>query len=280
MIPHDSKQLTILMDMRYFLPLLFLAAGCGNDPSTYLPPPAQTGEYIVRKRDDSLYNIPAPQPRPKPETPWLVPHFQRITKYHFRCKGRSDNPTYTIEQKRESATFFDCDGEYHHSLPLNNGEEYIYPILIDLLNWIQEQSGHPVVITSGHRCPEHNNYVDPSPSNQSSKHLIGAEADFYVKGLERDPQRVVEWIRAYYVQHPSKNGKEFTEFQKQDSTLSKSPIWQNKEVLVKIVPSNEGRNRDNSHPYPYISIQVRWDQEKNEKVSTTWHKAVNNFYRR
>jgi hypothetical protein len=41
----------------------------------------------------------------------------------------------------------------------------------------------------------------------------------------------------------------------------------NKEILIKFYMPNEGRNADNRHPFPYLSIQVRFDRETNMRVA-------------
>jgi hypothetical protein len=58
-----------------------------------------------------------------------------------------------------------------------------------------------------------------------------------------------------------------------------TPPWYNKEILIKLYLKNEGRDFDNRHPYPYVSIQVRFDRELNEKVVCSWQKAFNGYKR-
>jgi hypothetical protein len=50
-------------------------------------------------------------------------------------------------------------------------------------------------------------------------------------------------------------------------------------VFVKIYRENEGRNFDNQHAYPYISIQVRYDREKKQRVLYSWDLATHNYLR-
>ena len=52
--------------------------------------------------------------------------------------------------------------------------------LVVLLQCIREHFGKPVHITSGYRTAEHNAAVGGS---QSSQHLLGRAADFYVEGV-------------------------------------------------------------------------------------------------
>lgn len=246
----------------------------------------QKGEYIYRVHNEHLFSIPVPEVQPQEPYPWefgQVGNHPKITKEFFRCKGSSLNPVHVVQDKEELARYYDCGGAEKHSLPLKDQKEFIYPILIDLVNYIQAKTQKRVVITSGHRCPEHNIYVDASLGNRYSKHMIGAEVSFYVQGLEEHPESVIKIIQGYYNDTPKyQKKKEYIEFQryeKEDRNVSTLP-WYNKEVFVKLFKKKEGRNFDNRHPYPYISIQVRTDFETGEKVIYTWDKANHNFLRR
>jgi hypothetical protein len=208
--------------------------------------------------------------------------FPKITKDFFRCKGCGLNPVHIIEKGKETVRHYDCGGHLKHSLPLRNDKEFIYPILIDLLNYIQVQTNHQVIITSGHCCPDHNVYLDPSPANQCSKHMIGAEVDFYVFGMEENPDKVVDLIMRYYQETEKYRGqKDFLEFKRYDKAKVIPAIlpWFNKEVFIKILKKGEGRDLDNTHPYPYVSLQVRYDWDLKETVNYSWDKAFRNFHR-
>lgn len=240
--------------------LLFLNS-CNNPDNSSSS--SQTGEYITRKHDEFHFIPLPPTPQASPEYPWTLPDGKQITKHHFRCKGHLCNPPHILEKGGEKQYFFDCEGAEQHSLPIRDGKEFIYPILITLLNYIQDRAQQPVIITSGHRCPEHNTYIDPTAKNYSSKHLMGAEVSFYVQNYEKQPKKIIEWIRDFY----SQKGTDFSSFQTLDkSDLRTKPIF-NKEILVKTYLSNEGRNKDNNHPFPYLSLQVRWDSTKNERIN-------------
>lgn len=246
----------------------------------------QKGEYLYRHHDDKFYAVaPSPERAQREYYPWeqeTVGNYPRITKEFFRCKGSSLNTVKIIPNKTETVRYYDCGGSERHSLPLKEGKEFIYPILIDLVNTIQVKTGKRVVITCGHRCPDHNIYADPSPKNQFSKHLIGAEVAFYVQGLENNPDRIVKIIQEYYQSNAKYKGlkdyQEFKRYEKDDVDVSTQP-WYNKEVFIKLYKKNEGRDFDNRHPYPYISIQVRYDWDKQEKVTYSWDKAFNNYHR-
>ncbi len=243
----------------------------------------QKGEYVYRQHDEHLFNVPPPEKKHLDPYPWekeLVGKYPKITKEFFRCKGSQLNPPRIVSQNGETVRFYDCGGAEKHSLPLRNSKEFIYPILIDLMNYIQTRTAKRLVITCGHRCPDHNTYADPSTEAQQSKHMIGAEVSFYVQGLEDRPELLVKYIQDYY-KEKHKGDKEYEEFQrysKRDVNVA-TPPWYNKEVFVKLFTKKEGRNFDNRHPYSYISIQVRFDAELNEKVIYSWEKANRNYLR-
>lgn len=245
----------------------------------------QKGEYIYRKHNESLVIIPPPEKNHPKIYPWnknQAANFPKITKEFFRCKGSSLNPFHNMQKKNETIRQYDCSGSSKHSLPLKDGKEFIYPVLIELLNYIQEVTERRVVITCGHRCPTHNTYADPSLANAYSKHTIGAEVSFYVQGLEEHPEQIVKIIQDFYKITPryarDKEYEEFKRYEKSNTNVSIKP-WYNKEVFIKLYKNKEGRNFDNRHPYPYLSIQLRHDRDTNEKVIYTWDKAYRNFHR-
>ena len=244
------------------------------------------GEYIYRKHNELFFNIPAPEKTAATTYPWnekKTSIYPTITKEFFRCQGNAQNPRRTLLQSGEDKYFFDCNGLEKHGLPLRGGKEFIYPILIDLVNYVQDSTQKKVIITSGHRCPEHNSYIDPSPSNQYSKHMIGAEVSFYVQGMEMQPEQIAALIQKFYTQDPRyRKQKEYEVFQRYDkgNTNVGTLPWFNKEIFIKIFTKTEGRNFDNRHPYPYISIQVRYDRDLNENVVYSWDKAFRNFHRK
>lgn len=276
---------------RKFLPLLcsmIVLTGCSSTDETdfnQIKLRNQKGEYIFRHDNESQFALAQPEKAPPATYPWNTQsngNFNKITKEYFRCNGSHLNPPYSTQKNGETLRVFDCGGSRKHSLPIREGKEFIYPILLELVNYIQEQTGKKVVITCGHRCPEHNAYADPDPNSQYSKHMIGAEAAFYVQGLEDSPEKIVEIIQKFYKTNPLyTNKREYTEFKRYEKPNGSSPIkpWYNKEVFVKIYNRNEGRNHDNRHPYPYISIQVRHDRDLNETVNYSWDKAFRNFHR-
>nr|NGX30439.1 hypothetical protein [Candidatus Anoxychlamydiales bacterium] len=154
-------------------------------------------------------------------------------------------------------------------------KEGIYPVLLDILNYIQRKTKKRVVITCGHRCPKHNSYADTSNVAKTSKHMIGAEVDFYVQGLENSPLKIMDLIFDFYKEDSRYRGvEEYERFQQyQKDTDVSTPPWHNKEIFVKLNQYNEGRDFNNRHPYPYICIQVLYDRSTKQKVNYTWEKA-------
>lgn len=258
--------------------LLFLTASCSgleDGEQRRLRRSHAEGEYIYRKAEESLYTIPPLSKTPRPDYPWeksYIHDVPRITREFFRCRGNSLNPTRLVDKSGEVERLCDCDG---HGLPMVEGKEFVYPILIDLLNHLQEKTGRRVVITCGHRCPHHNRYADPRPFNQTSKHMIGAEVDFYVEGYEERPLEVVQIVMDYYADQPAEYSQ-FLRYDKGNTDVSTHP-WYNKEIFVKLYHCDEGRDFDNRHPYPYIGVQVRYDRMRDERVIYTWEQAHNYF---
>ena len=242
------------------------------------------GEYIYRNQSDQFAPIASPDHLARSPYPWEnEAALPRITKDFFRCKGNTLTAPYVDTSNPEKPVpLTDCEGSQRHGLPILFGKENVYPVLTDLLNYIQKKTGRRTIITCGHRCPTHNTYADPSKENRASKHQIGAEVDFYVQGMEDQPLEIVALIMQYYKEHPTfKNLKEWTTFDRHitpDARLAIHP-WHNKEVYLKVYQKDEGRDVDNRHPYPYISIQVRYDRDKKERVLFNWEKASRGYPR-
>lgn len=261
------------------LPVLF---GCSSADDLFIggeKGPHINGEYIYRKHHEYFYQPEAPQPGREPLYPWETPFgIPRITKDYFRCRGSALHPELLLESGGEAKPYSDCCGEDEHGLPIREGKEFIYPILIDLLNYLQRATGHRAIITSGHRCPAHNAYVDPSKNNLYSKHLIGAEVSFYMEGMEDKPLETIGLLCDYY----REDLPEYASFIRYDAGNKelRSRPWCNKEIFIKLFEADEGRNGDNSHPYPYISIQVRYDRERQEKVEYSWNRANRHYLRK
>lgn len=216
---------------------------------------------------------------PYPWEPKSLSVDRKITKDFFRCRGSASNVNPSMIDQYKGKEVADCLGMEKHGLPYRDDQEFIYPTLIELLNYIQEKVGRKVVITTGHRCPAHNTFADPSKRNQTSKHQVGAEVDFYVEGFEEAPLEVVRWIMHYYTEHDEIDYGPFRECRKNPLGL-KHAGWFNREILINIKQKDEERDFDNQHPYPYITIELRLDRSQHDaQVNYNWHKAHNGFIR-
>lgn len=259
-----------------FIFMLLLMASCqdGVDPAyRELRKRNQKGGYVYRTSSE-FTSIPPMILATREPYPWeekFCGNLKRITKEYFRCKGSASNNARMEKGERVA----DCGGMQKHSLPLRNGKEFIYPILLALLNYLQEKTNKKVVITCGHRCPAHNSYIQ---ANAYSKHMVGAEVAFYVEGMELEPGLIVKHIIEYYKDHPNPQFQEFKRYEKEDVNVSIMP-WFNKEIFIKLFSKNEGRDLDNNHPYPYVSIQVRYDRDTQSQVTYSWEQAQTNYLR-
>lgn len=256
-----------------------LGASCTNEEKR-LRKKNLKGEILYRHHDEYLFTPSPPHPCTRELYPWeenSVGGFPRITKEFFRCKGSPLNPVRSLDKGGKIQAYYqDCLGGKRHGLPLRHGKEFIYPPLIQILNYIQEKTNHRVIITTGHRCPQHNTYCDETSANWASKHMLGAEVDFYVEGIENQPEKVIALIQDFYAEN-YKDQKEFSTFEryeKQDLKIT-TPPWLNKEIFIKLYREHEGRDFDNQHSYPYIGIQMRYDQELDQKVSFDSKQAQN-----
>ncbi len=110
--------------------------------------------------------IPQELPQKKPSYQWEKQHspLPSFTKYSFRCTGTN--------QEENIPSYKKCLGTLQHGLPLYNGKEYIYPRLIDLLNFLQKENNEKISIIRGHLCPKVFALLDIK--EQNNKYLIGA----------------------------------------------------------------------------------------------------------
>ena len=275
------------VSMFYKLILLSLLSACSGMEQSQQKKIRQMNErkeLVYRSQDEHNYLIQPPVHRVREPYPWeqgYAGRHPRITKESFRCKGDQHNAPHPKE-KEPNQLVHDCGGVQKHSLPVRNSKEFVYPALIEILNYIQAKSGSQVVITCGHRCPVHNVYADSSVYNLNSKHMIGAEVDFYVLGKENKPEEIVDLVMQYYKEtDPYKGNKEYEKFQRLENVKLNvsTPPWHNKEILIKLYTKEEGRDLDNQHGLPYLSLQIRFDREKNEKVIYSYEKAFNGYMR-
>src|SRR5262245_4509395 len=123
-----------------FAALSCILISCSPSEESHSGRRYQKGEYIYRKHDEFQFQALSQEVQEREPYPWekgQVGHQLKITKEFFRCKGSGLNPPHVIQEKGEMVRYYDCGGTDKHSLPLCNGKEFVYPILIDLLNYIQ-----------------------------------------------------------------------------------------------------------------------------------------------
>jgi hypothetical protein len=86
---------------------------------------------------------------------------------------------------------FPSDMKLEHFLPDEfNAPEKMDKDLLLLLDWIRNDSGVPIIITSDYRDPDHNRRIGGSPS---SHHIHGRAVDFVTPGMrERDKRAARE----------------------------------------------------------------------------------------
>ncbi|MEG1542260.1 MAG: hypothetical protein RRZ67_02520 [Victivallaceae bacterium] len=173
---------------------------------------------IVGQKTGRFFFLPESQKRSPPNYPhreYMEKVIPSVTKQSFRCKGKGDFANNT----------FDCKGIFEHGLPLRDNKEFVYPCLIDLLNYIIKKSGVKVTITEGHSCPNHKKHLNPESPDLTSKHLIGAAVTF--KTIDLSTEKLFRIIKRYYAVHPAyRTCPEYTNFNQEDLQLF------NKEVFV------------------------------------------------
>lgn len=246
----------------------------------------QMAEYIERSHGETLYTAEQPEIQPPLETPWNTTSFTKnrplpITRHFFRCRGNTLHPPRILSRdEKNKFTLLDCGGYGEHSLPLRENEEWIAPILIELLNDIQDKTNKQVVITSGHRCPTHQKYIELPHDPRANKHQIGAAATFYVTGFEESPETILDLIVAFY------QGPHDAPYSPQEKTFTAIPssspdrrILQNKEIRITIYHKEAAREGDQDHPYAYLVLEVLYDRQKQEPITTPTEQATKNYWR-
>lgn len=58
-------------------------------------------------------------------------------------------------------------------------EDGMNPVLLEALDELREEYGHPIYVSCGYRCPKHNAEVG---GVSNSQHLLGNAADIWVDG--------------------------------------------------------------------------------------------------
>ena len=274
-----KKKFCRLRKFFWLLSLIISLSGCSS-PEEKARKHNLKGEYLFRLNDEYFFTPSPPRPQMRESYPWedkYICGLPRITKEFFSCKGNPLNPVVIqTSEGKDPVRYFDCPGGHKHGLPLREGREFVYPCLLELLNYLQEKTSKRVVITCGHSCPKHNTYSDYSPYNWNSKHMLGAEVDFYIEGLEKEPLTLLTLIQQYYSENfpGSSEYTSFHRFEKEGVNVS-TPPWYNKEIFIKLYLEHEGRDIDNQHSHPYLSLQVRHDRAVDAKVLFDQKQAQN-----
>lgn len=245
----------------HFLLLFFLFVSCSKAEKRQeeqLKKFHQKMGYITRLKGQRQFIFPAIKKSAAPKY-----HFLRvsdtglplITKEYFRCKGSCSSGVRYLN----SEIIFDCDGIKSHSLPIKEGKEFIYPILIQTLNVLQERLNKRITILEAHRCPKHNRFVDASYKNSFSKHQIGAKVTFYFEDVSCNTVLDILF--------------QFFEGKKQKLFARKSG-WANKYINVclhKDVNENEQIGE-------YLSLEVLFDSQTQKRIEYTYQKAHRGIY--
>ncbi len=207
-------------------------------------------------RETKLY-LPPLLANPLPLYPWDKTDrhgLRRITLEDFRCRGNKQNLMYL----EKGHAYFDCRGKLSHSLPVRQGKEFIYPHLIELLNFIQDSLGKKVYVIQGHCCPQHYGYANRSKSFPCNKYMVGAACDFYVASLEYEPEVGLKSLAQYY--SPS-------------AMLSSLVVYKNAYIKAQV---HDGSYHALLHPY--LSVQILYDPSLQEGVSLDWKGAYNSCW--
>ncbi len=267
----------------WIIALLFLS-GCSSLEKSQQVKIRRANEVkdpILRLGSEYYFTSGAPRKQEREKYPWeerYIGNFTKITKESFRCRGSSSHPERKITSHDGAEEILvDCEGLGSHSLPVQDGEEFIYDTLIDLLNYIQGVNQKRVVITAGYRCPLHNRYCNQTKSNLSSKHQIGAEVDFYVDGMQEEPEIIVNQLIAYY----QKEGSLYQGFRQilKEKNGIQYPVWIGKEISISINHYKISQDLDSSFSHPYITIELKIDRTTGEKIDYSWHRANNGYMR-
>lgn len=257
---------------KYMLLLIFLFTACSTANDRVQKKRMKNNistEKIYRLSHEKAYEVEKPKLVRKMSYPWeSETAYPKITMDTLRCRGDISHE----KKERGGKVYEDCKGLYEHGLPYVDGEEFVYPVLVHLLNKVQGAFDKKVVVTSGHRCPKHNTYLSLGKS-KISRYMIGAKVDFYVEGMENNTEEIIERIMHFY----SDEEDRYSRFQRV-SHDNGSYSWKNKEISISI--SREGEHsiiegKKNS----VISIEVRYDRDREELVRVEWDKAYQGFIR-
>ena len=236
-----------------FIFLLILTTGCQEPPSekkhsfeTYLSEDEITTP-IKKKKTGKATN--------RPSYPWdpMLSNTPRINKYHFCCRGSIEHPVYQTDK----GWFSDCAGGQVHSLPLREDEEWISPVLIVLLNDLQDYFQTTAQVQCGHCCPIHYRYRIEKGERAVRRHMIGAAVDFTLKHKSVDDviPYLIERVNLYS-SHPLSSI---------DPAYAQAPsAWKNKHFKIHTL-DNYSQEKSKA-----IRIEVFHDPILDENIRFQW----------
>ena len=100
----------------------------------------------------------------------------------------------TYSKKRDGETRLSHDFRVKEFACKDGSDEiYIDSRLVDYLQRIRNWAGHPIVISSGYRTPEHNAKIGGS---KTSYHTKGRAADIYVKDRKKSIYEIARYAQA------------------------------------------------------------------------------------
>ena len=231
------------------------------------------GEFVFRHANERQFAYAPPQIRERQKYPWEGSYSGQLPKISTRIlplQGKQLQPASFSRGGQKGEYDYDCGGGGKQPSSLQD-KEFIYPILIETQLRADKRQTKKVVITCGHRCPVHNKYADPMPAGQTSKHMIGAEVDFYVQGMEERPEEVVALVQNYYKETALYRGKqEYQQFERYDKSDAKtaSTPWYNKEVTIQLYAKGEVETLITAIPIPTSLSRCATTVRSMKKLST------------
>ena len=276
-----TKFVSQLVRVTLFFSFWITAVSCDPDRTTARGwRPKVVRRYpIMRSNQDVEFPLLPPWENEERLYPWDQEQgtvFSTITKENFRCKGGTHHRLRKLVGANQQVHYIeDCQGGGEHPLPLQEGKEFIYPVLIDLLNHLQKALQARVVITSGHRCPQHQLYISPKCHQAHSKHLIGYAVDFIFDRKSLDVKKTLHAMQKFYAKN--NHGLEDIQFYTlhSDFSVQSHPIsFGNQEIRVTFFPADTLIDGDNTHAEPFARIEVLYDRFRKQKVFCSWEKAL------
>lgn len=188
---------------------------------------------------------------------------QEIKREISVCRGTGSEKKFVY--KKTGEVFYNCN---EHSLEEYNQQNPEQKVVIDnqLPELIYEEfikNGYEVIITSGFRCPDHNNYSvaydGTGATKKLSKHCLGQAVDLILKKdgkfLEIKDYKIIK--QEIFDKYQYENWqKMYPNLLKKDPDLDNTP----NKFFVKYYSESEGRDPDNhfqDQNVCYIHIDTR-----------------------